>query len=91
MLPSGPLPLEGRVGEGVVAGTRSTIGIPHSPRRKPGVFSKLPSNMRRTTKLILVMLLALSATGCHFARSGSQPIDFDPFANPALKAADDAE
>jgi hypothetical protein len=37
------------------------------------------------------MLLALSATGCHFARSGSQPIDFDPFANPALKAADDAE
>jgi hypothetical protein len=47
--------------------------------------------MRRTSKLILVMLLALSATGCHFARSGSQPIDFDPFANPALKAADDAE
>jgi hypothetical protein len=44
--------------------------------------------MRRTKPLIVVMVLALAATGCRFSRSGSQAIDFDPFANPALKVSD---
>jgi hypothetical protein len=43
--------------------------------------------MRRTTKLIIVMLLALSAGGCQWSRNSSQTAYLDPFANPSMKVA----
>jgi hypothetical protein len=43
--------------------------------------------MRRTTKLVIVMLLALSAAGCQWSRNGSQTAYTDPFANPSMKVA----
>jgi hypothetical protein len=44
--------------------------------------------MQRASKLAVVMLLALSATGCQWSRSSNQTAYTDPFANPALKVAD---
>jgi hypothetical protein len=43
--------------------------------------------MRRTANLIIVTLLALSATGCQWSRNSSQTAYLDPFANPSMKVA----